>query len=181
MRPLLLHVKPVNVEEWLVHRLSESLSEVFSLKVVVSRDLSLSRVLEFYDEEREQVRADLLLDALSSRAPPLCLVLIDADAYVAGLNFVFGVARAWWGGLVFLTRLRQEFYGLPPNEEILAARVVKEAIHELGHALGLGHCRTPRCVMRFSNSILDVDSKTPYFCPRCRRELELLHPGLLKF
>ncbi|RLE98144.1 MAG: hypothetical protein DRJ57_03845 [Thermoprotei archaeon] len=181
MRPFLLHVKPVNVEEWLVRRLSEGLGRTFSLKIVISRDLSLSHMLEFYDEEREQVRADLLLDALSSKSPPLCLVLVDADAYVAGLNFVFGVARAGWGGIVFLTRLRQEFYGLPPNEELLAIRTLKEALHELGHALGLGHCRTPRCVMRFSNSILDVDSKTPYFCLRCRRELELLHPGLLKF
>jgi len=34
--------------------------------------------------------------------------------------------------------------------------------------------------MRFSNSILEVDAKTPYFCTRCSRLLQLRYPGILR-
>ncbi len=51
-------------------------------------------------------------------------------------------------------------------------RVVKEAIHELGHTYGLGHCRDARCIMYFSNSLLDTDRKGAAFCVNCRRMVE---------
>ncbi|NAZ33257.1 MAG: hypothetical protein GU356_03035 [Pyrobaculum sp.] len=40
-----------------------------------------------------------------------------------------------------------------------------------GHLYGLGHCPDVRCVMHFSNGLLDTDRKTAYFCERCRRKL----------
>jgi len=177
-----LSVKPVNVEKWLVEALTSKLSLVFNLRVRVESGLSLSDLLDFYDESRDQVKADLLLEYLSQvlATQALCLVLVDADAYVEGLNFVFGVAKWGWGGIVFVARLKPEFYGMSPNYSLLTLRLIKESFHELGHALGLGHCGNSRCVMRFSNSIYDVDSKSPYYCPRCRREIELRYPGVLR-
>jgi len=35
-------------------------------------------------------------------------------------------------------------------------RVIKEAVHELGHAFGLTHCENSKCVMHFSNSLQDT-------------------------
>jgi archaemetzincin len=98
--------------------------------------------------------------------------LVNADAYERGLNFVFGLAMPGLGvGAVFLPRLRNEFYGWEPNEELYMERVEKEVLHELGHLLGLEHCPNPRCVMSFSNSIYDVDRKEARFCERCKAEL----------
>ncbi len=57
------------------------------------------------------------------------------------MNFVFG--EAYKGGRVaaiYLPRLRQEFYGLESNKLVFHERIVKEAIHELGHTFGLFHC-----------------------------------------
>ncbi|MFQ6039016.1 MAG: archemetzincin, partial [Candidatus Aminicenantales bacterium] len=71
-------------------------------------------------------------------------------------------------------RLRQEFYRLPEDRTLFLARCVKEAVHELGHAFGLRHCPNPRCVMHFSNSLLDTDKKTASFCQRCSRILKRL-------
>jgi len=38
----------------------------------------------------------------------------------------------------------------------------------LGIIYGLGHCRNPGCVMFFSNSILDTDRKSSFFCESCQ-------------
>lgn len=100
------------------------------------------------------------------------LGLTEVDLYAEGLNFIFG--QAIIGGracVVSAARLRPEFYGLPPDESLFRERMVKEAVHELGHTLGLSHCRDPRCVMHFSNSLADTDRKGREPCPRCRRLL----------
>jgi archaemetzincin len=69
--------------------------------------------------------------------------------------------------IIALPRLRQSFYGLPEDEALYHERAVKEAVHEMGHTYGLGHCRNRRCVMAFSNSLLDTDAKSRHFCARC--------------
>ncbi|HIC98260.1 MAG TPA: matrixin family metalloprotease, partial [Pyrodictiaceae archaeon] len=47
-------------------------------------------------------------------------------------------------------------YGLPADKELFKLRALKEAMHEIGHVLGLLHCTDKRCVMHFSNSIIDT-------------------------
>ena len=86
--------------------------------------------------------------------------LADADCYAPGLNFVFG--QATLGGqeaCVARLRLRPSFYGLPENLPLFRRRVLKEAVRELGHTWGLGHCSDGQCVMVFSNTLQDTDAK----------------------
>jgi len=51
-------------------------------------------------------------------------------------------------------------------------RTFKELNHELGHTFGLLHCNSPRCVMNFSNSVLEVDQKSRFFCEKCQKKLK---------
>ena len=96
------------------------------------------------------------------------LVIFDADAYSYGLNFVFGEAIGNGAiAIIYLPRIKQEFYGLKPNEQLFYERLVKESVHELGHTIGLPHCHNTRCVMHFSNSLYDTDFKERSFCDRC--------------
>jgi archaemetzincin len=67
--------------------------------------------------------------------------------------------------------LRQEFYGLPHDPELLIERTIKEARHEWGHAMGLRHCRRYDCVMRASPSVDQIDAKGEDFCEECRTML----------
>ena len=73
---------------------------------------------------------------------------------------------------ILQNELRQEFYNLPRDQGLFHKRGLTEAVHELGHTYGLGHCRNPRCVMFFSNSLVDTDRKGPEFCPDCKKQLE---------
>jgi archaemetzincin len=78
---------------------------------------------------------------------------------VAGMNFVFGLAHP--GNAAVLSTHRLDSLDL----------VNKEAIHEMGHVLGLQHC-TNDCVMQFSNSLDEAKAKPATLCERCR---SLLH------
>ena len=70
-----------------------------------------------------------------------------------------------------MPRLRSALYGLPEDSALLEDRARKEALHELGHLMGLIHCRQPDCVMRFSAAAEEVDLKLDQFCPQCRADI----------
>jgi len=73
--------------------------------------------------------------------------------------------------VISTARLKDEFYGLPPREDLLRERLVKEAAHELGHTFGLRHCPDWRCVMSSSHGIERVDVKGAEFCKSCKKPL----------
>ena len=92
------------------------------------------------------------------------------DLFVPILTFVFGEAEL--GGrcaVVSLHRLDERFYGLAAREELLRERLVKEAVHELGHTFGLRHCDDWRCVMTSSHAVDRLDVKGFEFCRLCRK------------
>ncbi len=100
------------------------------------------------------------------------LGIATPDLFVPVLTFVFGEAQL--GGpcaLVSLHRLREEFYGLPPRPELLSERLLKEALHELGHTFGLRHCLDWSCVMASAHAVERLDLKNADYCARCRRSV----------
>ena len=99
------------------------------------------------------------------------------DLYIPVLTFVFGEAQLADGGAVVSThRLRQEFYGLPANPELLHVRLLKEALHELGHTYGLRHCPDYTCVMSASNGVERIDLKQAEFCTHCAQLMPAYTP-----
>jgi archaemetzincin len=128
-----------------------------------------------YDPSRGQYQSVELLKALVQAAPvdtARLLGVTEVDLAIPMLSFLFGQAQLDGTiALVSLCRLRQEFYGLPPDEEVLRERAVKEALHELGHTFGLTHCEQAECVMSLATHIGLVDRKSQRYCARCGAHL----------
>jgi len=120
-----------------------------------------------YDAHRRQYHSTQILDALARTKRTeweRLLGVVDVDLYVPELNFVFGEADRRRGVAVFsLARLRPSGSGENAHALFLK-RAATEAIHELGHTYGLGHCRDRDCVMWFSNTLAESDRKGLAFC-----------------
>ena len=125
-----------------------------------------------YNVSRHQHHSTIILariqDYVEKFLADRVLGVTEVDLYVPRLNFVFGEAQCpGRSALISLFRLKPEFYGQPSNRNLFVERSVKEAVHEVGHTLGLGHCHNSACIMFFSNSILDTDRKRLAFCEKC--------------
>jgi len=125
--------------------------------------------------ERRQYHSSQILAQLSKFTGPRTwrlLAVTGNDLYIPILTFVFGEAQM--GGpaaIVSYYRLRQEFYGLPPDGDLLRQRLLKEAAHELGHTLELTHCDDYRCAMSPSHSVELIDLKENAFCESCANQV----------
>jgi archaemetzincin len=148
------------------------LREAFDRDVVLAPGLPLPPAA--YDPLRRQYLSTALLDALAGAKRPgwdLLLGVADVDLFVPQLNFVFGEGDPARGLAVFsLARLRPAHAGAG-GDTLFRRRASTEAIHELGHAYGLGHCGDPHCVMWFSNTVAESDRKGMRFCRAHAREL----------
>ncbi|MFW5953514.1 MAG: archaemetzincin family Zn-dependent metalloprotease [Candidatus Natronoplasma sp.] len=159
--------------------ISEGLKEVYS---PVVEEVEMGSKFELssnaYDPRREQYRAEVILQNLSSKFASKegkILSITSEDLFSQGLNFIFGQAqKPGKFALISLHRLRPEFWGEREDREIFLTRSVKEAIHELGHTFGLEHCKDVNCVMAFSNRIEHTDRKKAKFCKKCEEKLERL-------
>ena len=127
-----------------------------------------------FDPSRHQYHSGDVLASLLSAFPGRgkLLGITGMDLFLPVLTFVFGQAQLNDRAAVFSTfRLRNEYYGLPPDAGLLIARSLKEGIHELGHTFGLHHCRDNPCVMNSSTYVEDIDIKPETFCMACLETL----------
>jgi len=142
--------------------------------VCVPREINLAKA---FDASRRQYHSSQILLQLIAGLPadsPKLLGITAVDLFIPILTFVFGEAQLdGIGAVVSLHRLDNRFYGLPADQGLLVQRLIKEAIHELGHTFGLLHCINPGCALNASTYVEDIDQKSGEPCLACRQRLRL--------
>ena len=155
----------------MLEELGVALGSLFGVECKVSITALDARIAR--NGRRNQYLSTSVLEALSHAScdPHTRLLGVTAlDLYVPILTYVFGEAQlAGNCALVSLHRLHEEYYGLPPNLPLLRQRLLKEAIHELGHTCGLRHCMNWACVMSSAHTVEKLDVKAARFCDSCLR------------
>ncbi len=151
----------------LIEPLAAELAATFRLEVEVGPPAFDPEVA--FDPSRGQYNSRILLAQLLQQTSGGRVVgVTNVDLFIPVLTYVFGEAQL--GGpaaVVSSHRLDNRLYGLPDNRHLTFERLVKEAIHELGHTYGLIHCPDGRCVMASSTYVEEIDLKSDRFCDRC--------------
>ena len=126
------------------------------------------------DPVRKQYHSTPILETLAILAPRRALKLLGitrVDLFIPILTHVYGEAQLG-GKACIVSTFRLNAAGSGPQQEVVALRVVKEAIHELGHTFSLRHCLDPACTMHYCRSPADVDRKSTELCRYCRVMLD---------
>ncbi|BBO72330.1 hypothetical protein DSCA_62600 [Desulfosarcina alkanivorans] len=121
-----------------------------------------------YEHGRHQYDALKIIKVLAADAGgvPLTLGVTRVDICTPILTFAFGESQL--GGnaaLISLFRLADE------KTDVTCTRAVKIGLHEVGHLIGIGHCRKAACLMHYSNSLEKLDQLPPLFCDACQVEI----------
>ena len=125
---------------------------------------------------RGQYDASLILRELAGPpGAPLRLGLLAKDLCLPFLTYVLGESQLGGRAAVMsLHRLSQGEGGGRAQRHLMLERAAKVGLHEMAHVLGLEHCRTAGCLMRFSAGLASLDRLNLGFCLDCRRELARL-------
>ena len=167
-------ISPIGIDEHsILEQLGEKIFGIFGYPVNICELLD---DIEFaYSPERHQYNSTLILNKLSETVPADYLKVIAVckkDLFIPILTYVFGEAQLNGRScIVSLYRLKDTKAVLNP-EGVFAERVIKEAVHELGHTFSIRHCSDNSCVMHYCRSLNDVDNKKISMCRYCSVMLE---------
>jgi archaemetzincin len=127
------------------------------------------------DQNRNQYHSTSILRQLAANRPARAIRVIaiaQVDLFIPILTHVYGEAQLGGAACIVSTyRLNEGRSGTNISQKYID-RIVKEAIHELGHTFTLRHCPEHTCIMHYCRNEEDVDRKSDQLCRYCKIMLE---------
>ena len=149
--------------------ISEEIKRIYGYPTEV---LSLLDDLEFaFHPNRNQYHSTPILEQLAQKAPAgaiKVLALVEVDLFIPILTHVYGEAQLGGKACIVSTVRLNEGHSYLNMQEPFLSRIVKEAVHELGHTFQLRHCREHTCLMHYCRNESDVDRKSDQLCRYCK-------------
>jgi archaemetzincin len=168
--PLVVAIQPYgDVSEQIIEVAANALRSEYACEIVLLDSVSIPK--SAYYEPRGRYRAEKLLDDLSGRLPKPATKIIGLTNFDISTTKgehedwgIFGLGSVGGKSCVVSTfRLKG-----PRLQE----RIRKVAVHEIGHTLGLPHCKTPQCVMQDAEGkVATVDAGRAALCDKCRSKI----------
>ena len=174
-----IYIIPIgDVDEKYLYPLVPKLEKRFTTKVHVAVDKRLPDPDYAYDYNAKQYVAMYVLRKLLEVDVPgdsKILGVANVDLFVpeSDYPFIFGQAlygKSSKGAIISMLRMNPDSYVRgKPNDKLLTERMIKEAVHELGHVFGLRNCEEPECVMYLPRNLKSLDKKSDSFCLSCQK------------
>ena len=127
------------------------------------------------DQNRNQYHSTLILEQLAANCPDRAIrviALVQVDLFIPILTHVYGEAQLGGKACIVSSYRLNEGRSAALVDRKYIDRVVKEAIHELGHTFKLRHCPEHTCIMHYCRNEEDVDRKSDQLCRYCKVMLE---------
>ena len=125
-----------------------------------------------YDQKRGQYNAAIILKTFKSmpfdEGLDKVIAVMNVDLFIPIFTYVLGEANE--GGryaLASLYRLARTTERLTASMDQIVERLIKVAIHELGHLFNMAHCLNKHCLMHYSGNIAELDTTSLAFCGYC--------------
>lgn len=161
-------ISPIgDIPSWITEIVAKKVKKFFGFNTLIKpvlTDISFA-----FHTGRKQYHSTQILEHLAREAPPgtvKILGITDEDLFIPILTHVYGEAQL--DGTACIISISRLVKGT--GVDIIdtgSSRIVKEAVHELGHCFNLRHCKDAMCLMHYCRRLEDVDKKISQFCRYC--------------
>ncbi|MCK5125436.1 MAG: hypothetical protein KAR42_04210 [candidate division Zixibacteria bacterium] len=158
----------------LVNKIAAALGGVFNRGVDILKGMRIPQ--ESFNETRNQYYARVILSKLErikANQRETVVGICEQDLYLPNKHFVYGYSDNLGStAVISLFHFRQEFYGLPEDDNKIYPRLYKEVIHQMANVYSIPSCSNPICVHFDSTEMMDIDNKNDRLCDICMRNLQ---------
>ena len=166
-------ISPIgDLDSDLIQRVGREIHRIYGFKTRIAP--LIQDVVFAFDSSRNQHCSTPIIEKLAHLAPPKAIKILGitrVDLFIPILTHVYGEAQLGGKACIISTHRLNEGLAMGVWEPF-DRRVIKEAIHELGHTFNLRHCQNSACCMHYCRSIKDVDRKSGVLCRYCKVLLE---------
>jgi len=162
-----------NIDSRYVTALKAILETTFDRGVEISYQIGDLKYA--YDHTRNQYLSPRLLSRLrriKKASNDKLMAVTNLDLYSPGYDFIYGEADVKAGlATLSINRLMGSTADGLPDTCLFTERIIREAVHEVGHLYGLVHCKNPKCVLRTCTCAAEVDEAGNGLCDGCLHTL----------